>query len=121
MFEASSRGHDKVIEAILERSKEADVNMADEKGVTPLLAASIGGHHRAIKALLQRQDVDLNRRDECGTSPILAASSRGHELVVQALMSASVTPAVDGNLADGDGLTSLFVACRRDHERYLKT
>eukprot|EP00919_Chromeraceae_sp_WS-2016_P003590 GHVR01008694.1.p1 GENE.GHVR01008694.1~~GHVR01008694.1.p1 ORF type:complete len:123 (+),score=13.34 GHVR01008694.1:185-553(+) len=63
----------------------ANVNAKDNKGITPLIVASIEGHLDVIKLLIDK-GADVNDRDNIGTTPLICASNKGHLAVVQLLI-----------------------------------
>ena len=63
---ASIRGHDEVVEVLLER-RDTNPNTADtEYGRMPLSWAAKCGHEKVVRVLLERQDVDPNTPDTKG-------------------------------------------------------
>ena len=98
----------------------ADVNMADEQGITTLYRASSGGHVGAVRMLLAAPGIDVNKADIWGLTPLHLAAMNGHTEVVRMLLS---SPGIDVNKADERGITSLYRAADSGHteiERMLQ-
>ena len=67
-------------------SKNANVNVQNNLGDTPLLAACKNGHENVVRELLHC-DADVLRANNKGMTPIVAASAAGSEVVVRHLLS----------------------------------
>ena len=68
--------------------KQAKVNLPNNNGDTPLLAACLGGHDSVVRELLQ-SDADVTRSNNEGMTPIVAAAASGSEAVVRCLLNRS--------------------------------
>ena len=73
LAEASFRGHDKIVEQLLQH-KDIDVNAANEDGYTPLLFAVQEGHGKIVKQLLSQAGVQVNLSNKHGTTPLIKAA-----------------------------------------------
>jgi ankyrin repeat protein len=62
----------------------ADVNIADNRGRTPINYAAVHGYDDCV-ALLVAYDVDINIADKDGNTPMKLALKNGHEKVVKLL------------------------------------
>eukprot|EP00439_Symbiodinium_sp_Y106_P080400 s49_g19.t1 len=90
------------VESLLEARH--DPNLADSHGMTPLAAASHGGHVEAARLLLEAEaDVNISTND---ITPLICACRRGYAEVVQVLLAARA----DTNFA-GERGTALSLAC----------
>ena len=58
-------------------SREIDVNLADDRGKTPLMEAAYRGHQGCVRQLL-KHGADVNRRDNRGWSATMHAAYRGY-------------------------------------------
>ncbi len=65
----------------------ADVNLADSKGLTPLMEASRGGMADVVRALIEAK-ADVNAKDKDGKTALDVAVEAGHADVVKALTAA---------------------------------
>jgi Ankyrin repeats (3 copies) len=65
--------------------KGADVNAADEDGITPLYRATEKGHQDAV-ALLLDKGANLKQETMDGVTPLHIAVERGHQAVVAQLL-----------------------------------
>ncbi|CAE7273585.1 Ankyrin repeat domain-containing protein 29 [Symbiodinium microadriaticum] len=83
-----------------------DPNLADPLGMTPLAAASHGGHVETARLLLEAE-ADINVSSN-GVTPLMFACRRGYNEVVQLLLEARA----DTNFASERGV-ALSLACGR--------
>ena len=74
-YEAANYGDLDKVKSLLE--KGADVNAADERGVTALMNAAYYGHLDIIKLLLEK-GADVNAKDVYGYTPLILASGGGN-------------------------------------------
>ena len=84
---AARKGHEGVVNILLERA-HIDPNKADaEDGRTPLNWAAAKGQEGVVKTLLGREDVDPNKADpKYGGTPLLWAALNGNEGMVKILL-----------------------------------
>lgn len=80
---AIMQGHKHTVEVLLEVN--ADVNIPDHKGNTPLHYA-IAYNRPEIAQLLIAKKADVNKQDENGRTPLMLAAQKGLMLLVVALM-----------------------------------
>jgi len=91
-------------------ARRADVNLANNIEVTPLLLACGNGHVEAARRLLAAPGIDVNRSDKEGAVPLLAASENGHARIVDLLLR---QPGLDRDASDAKGKTALQWAQNR--------
>jgi ankyrin repeat protein len=65
-------------------SSDADINLRNKQGQSPLFIASQRGHCAIVKCLLS-SGADINLRDEGGKSPLFVAISAGYHDIVRLL------------------------------------
>jgi len=77
LMAAASRGHERVVEVLLQRGAEIDVQSSKSlEGVTALMAAASQGHERVVDLLIQRgADIDLQSR--VGYTALIVATRVG--------------------------------------------
>jgi hypothetical protein len=82
MLSASERGHEKVVQMLLDAG--ADVNAQGGYYGSALYAAAVGGHEKVVQMLLDA-GADVNAQGGHYGSALQAAAGEGHEKVVQML------------------------------------
>ena len=116
---AARRGHEEVVEMLLER-EDVNPDQPDTKyGKTRLWWAAENGHDGIVGMLLKREDVNPNHPDtEYGRTPLPWAARGGHEGLVMMLLKRE---GIDPNHADTEyGATPLSWAAGRGHEGVVK-
>ncbi|MFH1921664.1 MAG: ankyrin repeat domain-containing protein, partial [Planctomycetota bacterium] len=79
---AAAQGHKEIVELLVQAG--ADVNAANQWGVTPIYFAAAWGHKEVAMFLIDRgADVHVKAHD--GETPLQVAKRKGHEEVVQLL------------------------------------
>ena len=74
-----------VVKALIEAS--ADVNKADNDGVTPLHSAALVGLEAVVNVLIEA-GADVNETSNNGDTPLSSAAWKGHDAVVKVLIEA---------------------------------
>lgn len=107
MHVAAEAGEADVIESLLRAN--ADVNVQDSKGCTPLYLAVSQGNLAAVRALLfvGKADVEIPDRAN-GYNPLFVAMVKGHHEVMETLLEAGASPGTSGE----KGETPLLGAIR---------
>lgn len=90
----------------------ADVNAADQAGVTPLMHAS-GQGFVEVARLLIAAGADVNAVSRKGVTPLILAAGRGHAEMVVLL----VKIGADVNFKSQNGATALKFAVKNGHDR----
>ncbi|CAD7704997.1 unnamed protein product [Ostreobium quekettii] len=101
---AAFYGHLKVVNVLL--TSGADLEAADDNGLTVLIGASQEGHALVVAALLVAGADPNATAPSSGVSPISAAALKGHGDVVVALLAGGASPSA----TDADGDTPLHLA-----------
>ena len=73
------------VQALLAHT-DTNPNIADHRGVTPLLSAVLAGHSHVVSVLLVQDVIDINFSDGEGQNALMLASSMGQTLVVSKLI-----------------------------------
>jgi uncharacterized protein len=103
LFYAASQGRGEVVRRLVEHG--ADVNLPNEKGRTPLMAAVMMNHLGASRLLLSAR-ADVNVQDKNGSTALIEAVEGGHFDMVNLLLQHGANP----RLARNNGTTPLQVA-----------
>jgi ankyrin repeat protein len=109
---ASSEGHEKVVQILLDQG--ADVNAQGGRYGNALQAASSGGHEKVVRMLLDR-GADINAQGGYFGNALQAASFRGHEKVIQMLLDQGAHI----NAQDEYCGSALQAASLRGHEKVI--
>mmetsp|Transcript_357 Transcript_357/g.616 ORF Transcript_357/g.616 Transcript_357/m.616 type:complete len:853 (+) Transcript_357:60-2618(+) len=92
--------------------KGADVEFADEDGVTIVTQAAYQGLDSIVKALLEK-GADPAKANNEGINALIAAASEGHSAIVDMLLK---TKKCDVDSKDKDGTNALMAAAVRGHK-----
>jgi ankyrin repeat protein len=117
LIAAAARGDGRRVEDLI--AAGAPINVQDERGRTPVMAATYGNHVDAVAALL-RAGADVNIRDGMLNNPFLYAGAEGHLDILKLTYAAGADP----TLTNRFGGTALIPAAERGHVavvRYLLT
>lgn len=104
----SAHGQSEVVSLLL--AHRANVNLANELGVTPLLMACGGGKTENTEQLLAALTCDVNMANWEGTTPLHAACENGHAHIVDMLLQ---QPGLNRDAKDNAGKTALQWAQNR--------
>ncbi|KAL8294204.1 hypothetical protein RB597_008036 [Gaeumannomyces tritici] len=105
----------RLLGAILQTASQADVNLKNFYGETPLsLAAS--NEHEGIVQLLLEGGANANLANTDGKTPLWLAAAKGYEGIVQLLLEGGA----DANLADTEGETPLRIAEERGYQGIVR-
>ncbi len=85
LYVASENGHDELVWYLLREGAAPD--LADESGITSLMAAAGRGHRRSVQLLLAA-GARVNATSAGGDTALFLASREGHLSVVKTLLSA---------------------------------
>lgn len=91
---------------------EADPNLQNHNGHTPLHFVAFTGAAEVARVLLDRQNVDIHLRAADGKTPLHIAAERGHCTVLKML----IDKGANVNACDSLGETPLFGAIRGNHK-----
>ena len=115
--DSAAMGQLEVVDLLLTRVPDADVNKADAEGHTPLYMACQNGHEKVVDRLLKEKNIDINRATEThGATPLYIACQKGYTKVVARLLEETETIDVNFPMRES-GMTPLFAACYDEEER----
>ena len=95
----------------------ANPNIQDADGLTPLAIACQRRNHFAVDRLLHANGIKIDIKDNHGSTPLHEACEYGSKKIVELLLKKGVQFLE----ADRDGVTPLHVACREGHTAIVKS
>jgi len=119
LYLASERGDEGIVRALL--GANADPNIADYAGSTPLMQASYCGHSAVVSALIEAKPgatLSVNHADIGGWTALMRACSENHVDCVRVLVAERAR--TDVTMRDGDGETALDIARRHGHHEIVQ-
>ena len=116
---AARRGHEGVVQVLLERKDVNPNTPNNEYGQTPLSWATKNGYEGVVKMLLGHNGINPDKPDTYyGQTPLSWAAENGHEGVVRMLLGRN---GVNPDLADKWSRTPLLRATENGHEGVVRT
>ena len=113
LIQAAERGETETVLQLLQTG--ADINARDERGRTPVMAATHGNHPETVDALIQR-GADINLQDNRRDNPFLYAGAEG----LLAILRLTIEAGADTKLTNRFGGTALIPAAERGHVEVVK-
>lgn len=107
-------GHDFILEAILQNGCQK-IDFRDDRGWTPLLAATHAGKEAAMEVLLH-YNCNPNARDNLGDTALHIVARAGNESAVRVLLDGGC----DRNARDSRERTALHIAAHEGHDNVVK-
>ena len=95
---ASRYGSSDVVRLLLEH--DANPNIRDNNGDTPLASASWQGYTHIVKLLLNNNNASINIQNDYGYTPLLLASYRGYTEIVRMLLESGADINIKNNFGD---------------------
>lgn len=83
LIQAAEKGYEKKVKSLIDSG--ADVNAANQFGVTPLMFAAAKGHQKVVEYLVE-QGADVHAADEHGMTALMLAAEKGRQGVVKTLI-----------------------------------
>ncbi|KAJ0056393.1 hypothetical protein NL108_006905, partial [Boleophthalmus pectinirostris] len=102
---AAGRGRMEICSLLLDQG--AGLEVANRRGMVPLLSASKHGHTQVVAEMLIKQGADINVTDKQGRNALILAASEGHTGTLDLLMAKGASL----SSVDQEGLTALSWAC----------
>jgi ankyrin repeat protein len=106
----------KTLDLLIE--SEADVDIIDIQGYTPLMRACQTGHCDILERLLL-EDVNMDIRNNEGDTALMIATKMGHCDIVESLLLEDVGIDIDINIKNNEGDTALMIATKRQDYRII--
>ena len=110
---ASRYGHYQVVELLL--SKDPDINLQNNDGVSALMFASGYRCHQIVELLLSK-DPDINIQNNDGWTALMLASRYGNHQIVELLLSKDP----DINIQNNNGVSALIFASANGHYQVVE-
>lgn len=102
-------------------SRQALLNLADNRGQTPLLYAASAGFVTTVEFLMKDERIDIHCRDKDGRSVLFQACQNGHVDVVSLLLKTGARGFINVEVSTHDWtLTPLAVAIQRDEPELVQ-
>ncbi|GAK48982.1 Pfs, NACHT and Ankyrin domain protein [Candidatus Moduliflexus flocculans] len=111
---AAYKNHPGVVGILLKHN--ADPNMQDHLGLTPLMQAVKYNHSPESTRVLLLHGVDLEMKDRSGTTALIFAASNGNPLIMRLLIAHGASV----NVKNASGLTPLMVAAQMGHYEAIR-
>jgi ankyrin repeat protein len=109
IFEASSNGYTETLSKLINNG--ANINIVNDKGMTPLHIAIKNGHTATVKVLIAAGANISAAAAINGWTPLYIACAKGYTPIVNALIEAGA----DVNVPMGAGITPLSIAIMKSH------
>ena len=116
---AVQNDHKEILQELLIRYHEIDINACNHKGETALILAAFQGNLDIFKSLLRTSQICINVQSNNGTTALIAACIRGHFEIVYTLIKMKNPQIRDLplnlHLIDSEGMTAMEYAWEFDN------
>jgi hypothetical protein len=109
VFAAAMKGDTRTV---VDNAYKTNINLANEKHLTPLWVAANNGHTNTVMALVKQCHAEVDTPDSRNRTPVWAAARNGHTDTVLALVKKCNANCTEPDL---DGLTPMYAAASRWH------
>lgn len=113
-FAVVTNKHFEVVKFLVDN--EADVNVADSQGKTPLIVAAEKGNEAVVGYLIQQGKAKVNVKDEKKNSPLIIAAKKNNFAMLKYLLSKDA----DLNAKDDSDWNALFHAAAHGNQEAVK-
>lgn len=103
------KGNELMVRLLVTRGN-ANTNLSNPKGCTPLMYAGRGGYSECVRFLLEKKASAL-KQDNSGCTVLHHAIKKGHTQVLETMLQHGVDIYSAIEIADNAGRTPLFEAC----------
>ena len=128
LYLSAQEGHSEIVDYLLDspcyqRPRVGLVDMPDSNGNTALHAACSRGHPNIVSTITgayKSLSINIYTINDNGQTPLHLAAANGHVNTVMSLLSATTGTPTHKKLltaVDGDGCSSLYLACQNGHYR----
>ena len=116
LLEAAKENNFALMERLLQRPQDPDLECEIEPSPPALHVACFYGCIEAARFLLEEADADKDTADKHGSTPIYLAATKGHVKMVQLLLEAKA----DKDKANGHGATPILKASLAGHSEVVR-
>src|SRR3990167_6892494 len=110
---AAKCGNKNIVQMLIDN--KANINQAENNGVTPLFIAAHNGHKDIAKMLIDN-GADINQAKNNGVTPLWIAAQNRHKDIVKML----IKNGANINQAKNNGATPLYIATQNGHKDIMK-
>ena len=110
---ASANGSISIVQALL--NANADINLADDSGLTPLMSAAFMGNDHVVALLIQK-GASIEQKDNEGYTALMFAANAGKVNSVKILLDGKANV----NAKDNNNSTPLMFASQRGYNEVVK-
>lgn len=114
LFSCAEAGNINGVKQLLEN---ADVNVRNMEGRTPLWIAASVGRDSIVELLTQDKRCNVNLDDNKGWTPLMVATLCGYDIIVQVLIDSG---RCDVDTVNEDGCTALYIATKSGNLKIAK-
>lgn len=114
LITACSEGQTSTVQLLLKN--DADVNLCDGEGNSPLYVACVTGYDEIVQLLLEN-GANVNLCNENGFTPLCEASKDGRDNIVKLL----VSKGANIDMYTKEGTSPLSLACQNGHNNIVKS
>ena len=110
---AAKCGNKNIVQMLIDN--KANINQAENNGVTPLYIAAHNGHKDIAKMLIDN-GADINQAKNNGVTPLWIAAQNGHKDIVNML----IKKGANINQKYNEDITPLYIATQNGHKDIMK-
>ncbi|MBR1979004.1 MAG: ankyrin repeat domain-containing protein [Akkermansia sp.] len=108
--------HPEAAELMVQHAGNSIASVRDEDGNSPLLAATLAGHTKLVKIILEKKIFDINATNNLGATALRCAVTANKPEIVKMLLA---QPGIDVNKANNSGNTALHKAAAKGYTKCL--
>lgn len=113
-------GNSSMVQRILSKNKNIDINWSDMNGWTCLYAACSIGKMEIVDLLLKDSSIDISKKTNSGNTPFIAACMNGVSNIVHLMLNNPKFTEKEINDCNKYGGSGFFYACKYGHTAIVK-